>query len=351
MKKEKWGPVVKPIGRFFIMFTSPIAAQYKQFQMPNLKALLVMMGLVMTLAACGEKRQEEVKPEPGDVAVAKVNNVTIWASDVRQEAVALGEIGEGEPLDMTSDLFRRTLEDVIDRRLMADEAKSKKLDASVLAQRRLKAAQDRILADMLVENAVNRAVDEKKVKELYEEQVRLAQKSEEINARLIVVKTRDDALAVLKDLQGGAIFEALAMERSIDQSTRFNGGEMGYFTADIMPAAFKAPLSQAAIGALVGPVETDGGWAILRVEDRRPEKPLTLEESRPQIVRFLTFDQLRILLTKLRTNAKVSYLTNNSGQAPVPSEPIPDIAPETAPKLDDQASASVSSASMSAKPS
>jgi len=336
---------MQPMGPYLIMFITSIATMPNTNQISPLRNLLILMGLVMALAACGEKRPEEVKPEPGDVAVAKVNNVTVWASDVRQEAVALGEIGEGEPLDLTSDLFRRTLEDVIDRRLMADEAKSKKLDASVLAQRRLKAAQDRILADMLVENAVNRAVDEKKVKELYDEQVRLAQKSEEINARLIVVKTREDALAALKELQGGAIFEALAMERSIDQSTRFNGGEMGYFTADIMPAAFKAPLSQAAVGALVGPVETDGGWAILRVEDRRPEKPLTLEESRPQIVRFLTFDQLRILLTKLRSNAKVGYLTDNSGQAPVPSTtaaPMPDLPPE--PEFKDSAKDTANSA-------
>ena len=275
----------------------------------------VLLLCLALLSGCSKPKSNESPPEPGDIAVAKVDDMTIWASDVRQEAVAQGEIGEGEPLDITSDLFRRTLEDVIDRKLMSQEAQRKGLDKSLIAQRRLQAAHDRILADMLVENTVNRAISEDKVKELYDEQVRLSQKSEEIRARLIVLKTKEEADNVYKALQGGAIFEALAMERSIDQSTRFNGGDMGYFTTDMMPHAFKGALGNSGVGALVGPVESDGGWAILRIEDRRPEQPLTLEESRPQIVRFLTFDQLRGLLTKMREKAKVDYLIERKGGA------------------------------------
>ncbi|MBY0513552.1 MAG: peptidyl-prolyl cis-trans isomerase, partial [Gemmataceae bacterium] len=57
-----------------------------------------------------------------------------------------------------------------------------------------------------------------------------------------------------------------------------------------------AALTGAAAGSTVGPFQTDGGWAILRVEDRRQESPPTLEEARPQILRFLTYDEVRQLL-------------------------------------------------------
>jgi peptidyl-prolyl cis-trans isomerase C len=298
------------------------------------------------LSGCSKPKTSESPPEPGDVAVAKVNDMAIWASDVRQEAVAQGEIGEGEPLDITSDLFHRTLEDVIDRRLMAEEAHKKGLDNSLVAQRRLQAAHDRILADMLVENTINRAINEDKVKALYDEQVRLSQKSEEIRARLIILKTKEEAESVFKALQGGAIFEALAMERSIDQSTRFNGGDMGYFTTDMMPQAFKGAMGNAQPGTLIGPVESDGGWAILRVEDRRPEQPQTLEDLRPQIVRFLTFDQLRGLLIKMREKAKVDYLIERKG--PNKKEDFePASAPKGASSETAQAEASASSPSSS----
>jgi len=56
---------------------------------------------------------------------------------------------------------------------------------------------------------------------------------------------------------------------------------------------------------VLGPFKTDAGWVLLKVEDRRLEQPISLEEAKPQIVRFLTYDQVRDLLQKLRGKAKV----------------------------------------------
>ncbi len=279
--------------------------------------LLALLSLVaVLLSGCNKTQMSDRPPEPGDVAVARVNGLTVWSSDVRNEAVAQGQIGAGEPLDMTSDLFARTLQEVIDQKLLARAAQSKGLDKSLTAQRRLAAAQDRILGDMLVENTVDRDIDDKKVKDQYDEQVRLAKTSEEVRARLLLLKTKPDADAALKQLQGGAVFEAMAMEHSIDQATRFNGGDMGYFTIDIMPQAYKSVLTGAQTGQLVGPVQTPDGWAILRVEDRRPEQLPTLEEERPVIMRYLVYNQVAGLLKNLRNNAKVEMLVKNTADGP-----------------------------------
>ncbi len=270
--------------------------------------LILMAVVVIMLGGCNKTQTSERPPEPGDTAVARVNGMTVWSSDVRNEAVAQGQIGAGEPLDVTSDLFTRTLQEVIDQKLLAHEAESKGLDKSITAQRRLQAAQDRILGDMLVENTVDRQIDDKTIKQQYDEQVRLAKTSEEVRARMIMLKTKADADAIMKQLQGGGVFEALAMEHSIDQATRFNGGDMGYFTMDIMPQAYKTALGNAQTGQVVGPVQTEGGWAVLRVEDRRPEQLPTLEEERPVIMRYLVYNQVAGLLKNLRNNAKVDML-------------------------------------------
>ncbi|HMP63451.1 MAG TPA: peptidylprolyl isomerase, partial [Phenylobacterium sp.] len=57
-------------------------------------ALLAACGLV--LASCGDRGGDERPPQPGDEAVARVDGRTVWASDVKREAVAQGLIGEGE---------------------------------------------------------------------------------------------------------------------------------------------------------------------------------------------------------------------------------------------------------------
>ena len=274
----------------------------------------------LALAACGGGGGDGRPPEPGDLAVARVKGETIWASDVRREAVAQGLIGEGEPFDATSPLFRRVLDEVIDQSLLAAEAERRGLDNSPLAQRRLEATRQRILGDMLVETVVSGAVSDKAVEALYQEQVRQAQTSDEIRVRLILSRSKEEADAVIGMLARGVAFEALAMERSVDEATRFSGGDLGYSTPDVMPEAYATALRDRPAGSTVGPFQTEGGWAVLRVEDRRKESPPTLEQARPQIVRYLTYEGVRQLLQQLRDKADVEVMVNGEA-GPRPEEP------------------------------
>jgi len=294
------------------------------------RTILSALCVLTILTACGPGKSTDSPPEPGDVAAAKVGDQTIWSSDVKREAVAQGLIGEGEPLDVSSDLFRRMLDQVVDQKLLAAEALKRKLDSDPRAQRRLEAARERILGDMLVEKVVETAVNENAIRALYQDQLKQAKQSEEYRARQILLNSQAEAEAVKKLIAAGGSFEALAMERSTDAATRFNGGDLGYFTSDVMPEAYAAALKTAKKGELVGPFKTEAGFAVLKVEDRRPEQPITLETARPQIVRFLTYDEVRELLERLRNRASIKTLIGQPIEVPgAPTEPAS--APKTPP--------------------
>ena len=299
------------------------------------KTLASLAVLALALSACGKNGGvfHHIKPEAGDVAVAKVGSETIWTSDVKREAVAQGLIGEGEPLDTASEPFRRTLDQVVDQKLLAAEASRQSLDKDPVVRRRLQAAHDKLLGDVLVESVVDKAVNDNAIRALYQEQQRLSHTTEEIRARQIVVANEADAEAIKKLLATGAAFDALAMQRSTDAATRFNGGDLGYFTLDAMPEAYGAALKTAKVGETVGPFKTDGGLALVRVEDRRPEKPISIEEARPQIVRFLTYDEIRTLLSKLRAGTRVQMLVSAppGGGAPEPASAPPGSFPKGTP--------------------
>lgn len=290
-------------------------------------ALALAIGLAAT--ACDRAGGGDGPPERGDRAVARVDGKSVWVSDVKREAVAQGLIGEGEPLDTSSEVFRQMMDEVVDQKLLAAEAARRRLDKDPAAQRRLAAARDRVLGDMLVENTVSRAVTENNIRGLYEEQQKLAKRSQEIRARQIVVATAPEAEQVKKLLAAGAAFEALAMERSRDAATRFNGGDLGYFTADVMPGPYEAALKGVRAGQLVGPIPVDGGYALVKVEDVREEQPMPLAAARPQIVRFLTYDRIRDLLERLRAKAKVETLIKPEPGAT--RSPPPADAPKPAP--------------------
>lgn len=289
----------------------------------------VVVALALSVGACDRGGDSANPPERGDKAVARVDGKTVWASDVKREAIAQGLIGEGEPLDTSSEMFRQMMDQVVDQKLLAAEAQRRKLDKDSLAERRLIAAQDRVMGDMLIETTVADAVTEDNIRGLYEEQQKLARRSEEIRARQIVLATAAEVEQVRKLVAAGANFEALAMERSRDAATRFNGGDLGYFTTDVMPEAYEAALKGAKAGQLIGPVPAQGGFALLKIEDVRPEQPIALDAARPQIVRFLTYDRIRDLLEKLRAKAKVETLIKPEAGAPKPVPPAD--APKTAP--------------------
>ena len=295
-----------------------------------LRPLLASAVLVLALTvACG-RGDAEAPPEKDDLIVAKVQDRSVWASDVRREAVAQGLVGEGDPLDVKSELFRRVLDEVVDQKLLAAEARRRGLDKNPAAQRRLEAVHERILGDMLVETVVSGAVSDQAVERLYQEQQRRAQTTEEVRVRLILSHTKEQADAVVGVLGQGAAFEAVAAQRSVDDATRYSGGDLGYSTLDVLPDAYAAAVRGQAPGAVVGPVQGENGWAVLRIEDRRLEAPPTLDQARPLIVRYLTYEGVRQLLEQLRGKAAVEVFINPV-RKPAPEPARPPVARPSAP--------------------
>lgn len=290
---------------------------------PAAAGFCAVMALV--LAGCGDK-MDAAHPEGGDRVVARVEKQEIWASDVRREALAQGLIAEAEPLDVRSELFRRVLDEVIDQTLLAREAERRGLGNDPDAQRRLEAVRQRILGDMLVESVVDRAVSDAAVERLYAEQQRRAKQSEEVRLRLILSASREEADGVMALLGQGAAFEAVAAQRSIDEASRFSGGDLGYATPGLLPDVYAAAIVGKDVRSLIGPIETSNGWAVLRLEDRRAETPPTLEQARPVIVRYLTYEGVRQLLERLRSKAKVEIEIDPPQAAPqtAPSATSPD---------------------------
>jgi peptidyl-prolyl cis-trans isomerase C len=272
------------------------------------RAAIALALCVLALAACHGKPAGEAPPLPGDREVARVNGAAIWASDVKREAVIQGLIGQGEPLDVSSEVFHQVLDQVVDQKLLAVEAARRGLDKDVVARRRLAAARERVLDDLLLETSVGKAVNDDAVKGLYQEMLKTQTPSQEIHLRQIVLGSQAEADQVRKLLAGGAAFDALAAERSKDDATRFKGGELAPLTLDVLPQAYAGPLKDAQVGQIVGPFKTDAGWVVARLDDRHQEANISFEVAKPQIIRFLTYDRVKDLILELRHGAKVETL-------------------------------------------
>lgn len=275
-------------------------------------AVLLFLAAIM-LTACSQEKSPEASVQLrdtvtrlGDTVAAEVGETRIYVSDVEREAVAQGAIAPGDRISTDTDAYSRVLDELIDQRLLAMEAADRGLADTDDARRRLQTARERILGNVLVETVVDDSVTEEAIRRMYDEQVRLVELGDEVRARHILVDTKEEADALKTQLDEGADFTQLAFDNSIDEATRLEGGDLGYFTADSMVAPFATAAYATPVGEISEPFETEFGWHIVKVEDRRAQKRPSFEELRPRIVRFMTFDEIQKLLDGLRDHTEIT---------------------------------------------
>jgi len=259
---------------------------------------------------------ETVDRVADDNAVAIVNGTKIFATDVNLFAQEQGLIDEGQSLPPTDERFRGTLDELIDQRLLALDADAIDLETSQEAQIRLAAARERILGNLRVERHLRDAVNETSIRRMYEEQSKLAARGDEVRARHILVEEKAKADELLATIKDGGDFAALARENSIDEGSAERGGDLGYFTQDMLNGRFTRPVFQAGKGDYVGPVKSEFGWHIAEIIDRRPAPQPTFETLRPKIVNFMTFDAIQDLLLDLRASGEVEILAGETPPEP-----------------------------------
>lgn len=287
-------------------------------------AVLLMAGFGLVACQGGDKEPGKGKPSVNPIVAVMVNGEPIYISDVEAEAISRRIIEPGEDLFIGSDAFERILDELIDERLLADEAEARSLDKSADVRHSLERARAAILAGAVTEQIRQTALDESNVERMYRDQTKLLRgKEREVHARQIVVLTRDAAIAAKRRLESGESFEAVAYDVSIDRRTGAEGGDMGYLIPSAAPSSMQPALTETPERKVSDPVQTPEGWRLIKIEERRDPAPPSLESMRPQIERYLLWDEVQKLLEKLRKNGKIERLVDPPELA-APAAPSPE---------------------------
>ncbi|HOD73840.1 MAG TPA: peptidylprolyl isomerase, partial [Candidatus Bipolaricaulis anaerobius] len=101
---------------------------------------------------------------------------------------------------------------------------------------------------------------------------------EQIEASHILVATAEEAQAILDELARGADFAELARTRSTDTGSAAQGGALGWFGRGVMAPEFEEAAFTLEVGETSGIVQTDFGFHIIRVTDRRAASEPEFEE-------------------------------------------------------------------------
>ena len=237
-----------------------------------------------------------------DTVVAIVDGVAIHRSELEEVARGLPEQFRQMPLQA---LYGILLDRVIDFRLLANAAERLEVADDPAVESALARARADVLRDALVQQKIREETTADKLRERYEglkQSEDFAQ--EEVHARHILTESEEEAKAVIEELQGGADFAALAEERSVGPSAQ-GGGDLGFFRREQMVPEFAEAAFALEPGEITTePVQTQFGWHVIKVLDRRTAEP-TFAESEPQLRQELARDIVTALVADLREDAEI----------------------------------------------
>ncbi len=202
-------------------------------------------------------------------------------------------------------IFPQLIERLVDQRLIANAARKSGIASQPEVKARLEMVSEGILNQLFMEQKMNALITEDSLRDAYRKMVALEPKREEVRARHILVKTREEALVIIQQIGKGADFAKLATEKSTGPSGR-NGGDLGFFSEGQMVP----PFSKAAFGLKKGevttePVQTQFGWHVIKLEERRVSGSRRYEEVVDGLRQKMTDDVYEKEVQKLRAGAKI----------------------------------------------
>lgn len=240
-----------------------------------------------------------------DKVVATVNGTNITEGDL---AVAESEVGADMGSLPPAQKRMSLLEFLIDNQLFADAAAADKLDQSPDFAERLAYLKRRALRELYFDKVIKAAVADADARKIYDEQVKQLKPEEEVQARHILVDTEEKAKELEAKLKAGGDFAALAKEFSKDPGSKDDGGNLGYFGKGQMVPQFEEAVFKLQKGEVSGPIKTQFGWHIVKLEDRRTRQPPAFDIVKDRIVQSLLLQKAQQSAQDLRSKAKIDIV-------------------------------------------
>jgi peptidyl-prolyl cis-trans isomerase C len=240
-------------------------------------------------------------PKPTDV-VAKVGDATITEGDLGLAAQDLQQQLQNVPPQAQKAFLTGVM---IDMQLMAQAARNEKLDQTPAYKAELAYLEARALRQAYFEADVAKQITPDTIKAAYDDYVKAFQPQDEVHAEHILVKTEAEAQDIEKQLAGGAKFEDLAKSKSIDTGSAGQGGDLGFFAHGQMVKPFEDAAFALKVGEVSQPVQSQYGWHIIKVIEKRKTQPTPFEQMAPQLQQQVVFQKFDAAIKTLKAGTTV----------------------------------------------
>lgn len=290
--------------------------------MKPFRILIVSAVSTMSLCACNPTDHSKAAVSPKASIAATVNGTAISANRVAM----LAKQRHGQP--DSPEMRKEIIEQLSTQLLLSQEALKKGLDKTPEVVDRIDLNKQSILANAFVQDYLkNSPVSDDLLKAEYEK-LKGQMAGSEYKARHILVEKEADAKDIIAKLRKNPkSFESLAKEKSKDQGSKANGGDLGWFDLNGMVPEFGAAVAKLAKDKFTEePVKSQFGYHIILLEDSRPKMIPPLDQVRPALQQQIQQQSLKKLFDDLKAKAKIEIVqadapATSSAKESKPAEP------------------------------
>ena len=241
-----------------------------------------------------------------------VNGTPITEEDV---ASTMGQAGMSFK-SLNPEMQKRVLDMVVDRKLLTEAAEKSGIENSEEYKTQLEAMKKDLALDLWMRKEMKRLEEsftKDKLQEEYNKNKKLYSTPKQLKARHILVKTEDEAKALIKELDTAkdkkAKFIELAKSKSTGPSGQ-NGGDLGWFEPKMMVPEFSAAADKLKAGEYTKtPVKTQFGYHLIMLDDKKEATVKPFEAVEAQIKNSLAgkafADTMKKKTEELRKAAKI----------------------------------------------
>jgi len=235
----------------------------------------------------------------GREVLNQIINEVLLDKEVERLKISVGDKDIEEQLSNIKAQFQ-------DEKSFQESLKNSGINLDILKER-LKQSTAR---EKLIIQTKNISVSKKEIEDFFNANKDRLGTPESIKLRRIVFKTKKDADDALFSINIGADFAKLAESKSEDLSTRQTGGLMGYITRGMLTKEIEDIVFAIPQGGVSEVIETNMGFIIFKVDEKRAASPAILNEKMRQDIKTALMNQkiqqaLPSYLEELKTKYKV----------------------------------------------
>lgn len=267
-------------------------------------------AVALWLSAAPLMAQEaQTAPATADTVIATVNGAPVTLGDLIAVRGDLPAQYQQLPDQALYDGIRQQL---TDQTLLLQAAEKAGLAADPQVARAVAIQRMGLMAEFYMRREVEARMTDEALRAAYDARVTAAAPIPEVRASHILVADEAKAKDLRAQIDAGADFAELAMEHGTD-GTKTQGGDLGYFTREMMVKEFADAAFAMEVGAVSQPVQSQFGWHLIKLTDKRDQPKPTFEASRAELEQSVGSEIVQQVMTELRAAAAVETAEDRPG--------------------------------------